>query len=71
MDSGISGQVRPIVSFSGPLEDRPCIDLIDRIRSMRNDLFFDEILLRISSPGGQLSALRYFAEAVRELQHGA
>ena len=70
MDSGISGQTRPVVQFSGLLEDRPCIDLVDRIKSLRQDYFFDEILLRISSPGGQLSALRYFAEAVREFQDG-
>ena len=70
MESAISGQARPVVQFSGALKDATCIGLVDRIRSLRADLFFDEILLRISSPGGQISALRYWVESMRELQDG-
>ena len=70
MDTSIAGNARPIIHFSGPLEDENCIELVDRIRVLRDDLFFSEVQLRIASPGGQLSALKYVAESVHELQAG-
>ena len=68
METSIAGNARPIIHFSGPLEDESSIELIDRIRALRDEFFFSEVQLRISSPGGHLSALKYFAESVRELQ---
>ena len=68
METSIAGNARPTIHFSGPLEDENCIELIDRIRVLRDDLFFSEVQLRIASPGGHLSALKYFAESLRGLQ---
>ena len=68
MKNSSTRNARPIVNFTGPLKDESCINLIDQIRALRDELFFSEIQLRISSPGGQLSALKYFAESVHELQ---
>ncbi len=68
METSIAGNARPTIHFSGPMDDDNCIELVDRIRALRDDLFFSEVQLRIASPGGQLSALKYLAESVRELQ---
>ena len=70
MESANAGHARPIVNFSGELESENCIALIDRIRSLRNDLFYSEVFLRISSPGGDFPALQYFVESIRGLQEG-
>ena len=70
MEIATAGHARPIVNFSGELESENCIALIDRIRSLRNDLFYSEVLLRISSPGGDFAALQYFVESIRDLQTG-
>ena len=59
---------RPTINFTGKLTDENAIELIDRIRVLRDQFFFDEVQLRIASPGGQLTALKYFAECVQELQ---
>ena len=59
---------RPSILFSGSLEDDTAIELTDRIRVYKDDLFYDEIQLRISSPGGEISALKFFAEALRAWQ---
>ena len=68
METSIAGNARPTIHFSGPLEDANCIELVDRIRVLRDNLFFSEVQLRIASPGGHLSALRYFAESIHKLQ---
>ena len=70
METSIAGNARPTIHFSGPLDDDNCIELIDRIRVLRDDLFYSEVQLRLASPGGQLSALKYFADSLRGLQAG-
>ena len=59
---------RPTINFTGTLTDENAIELIDRIRVLRDQFYFDEVQLRIASPGGQLTALKYVAECVQELQ---
>ena len=63
----IAGNARPVVHFAEPLTSENCINLIDRIRSLRDDYFFSEVQLRLSSPGGEASALQYFLGESREL----
>ena len=70
MQNATAEHARPIVNFSGELESENCIALIDRIRSLRDDLFYREVLLRISSPGGDFPALQYFVESIRDLSEG-
>ena len=65
-----SGNARPIVNFSEPVSSATCIDLIDHIRRLRDDFFFAEAQLRLSSPGGEVSALEYFVESAREIREG-
>ncbi len=70
METIIAGNARPTVHFAEPLTGAACIDLIDRIRSLRDDFFFTEVQLRLSSPGGEIAALQYFVEAARDLREG-
>ena len=70
MQAIISGNARPVINFSEPVQDTNCIDLIDKIRALRDEFFFSEVQLRLASPGGEISALKYFAESLRELQEG-
>ena len=59
----------PTLRVTGELTDEGCIALIDEIRSLRDQYFFDEVRLRISSsPGGRFSSLDFFAESVAELR---
>ena len=61
---------RPTVNFIGALTDETAIKVVDHIRVLRDDFFFSEVQLRISSPGGQLSALKYAAKSMQEFQAG-
>ena len=70
MDTMIAGNNRPVISFSEPVSSAACIDLIDRIRSLKEDYFYAEVQLRLSSPGGEVMALEYFVEAASELRGG-
>ena len=70
MQTKIAGNSRPVINFSEPVSGAACIDLIDRIRALRDDLFFAEVQLRLSSPGGEVSALEYFVEAARDIRSG-
>ena len=59
---------RPTINITGKLTDESAIELIDRIRVLRDQFFFNEVKLCIASPGGQLTALKFFVECVQELQ---
>ncbi|MXW74032.1 MAG: hypothetical protein F4X96_08640 [Gammaproteobacteria bacterium] len=66
----IAGNARPVVDFAKPLTSESCIELIDGIRRLRDDYFYSEVQLRLSSPGGESTALEYFIEASNELREG-
>ena len=66
--TAIAGNERPTIPLNGPLDDAITIDLVDRIRSLNRDYFYNEVQLRISSPGGKITALQYWVESVRQLQ---
>ena len=66
--TAIAGNQRPTIPLNGPLDDAITIDLVDRIRSLNRDYFYNEVQLRISSPGGKITALQYWVESVRQLQ---
>ena len=66
--AGGGGAQAGVLSFCGELTDESGIALIDEIRTLRDRFFFDAVRLRITSPGGACTALRYFADSVRELR---
>ncbi len=70
MDTLVAGNARPVVDFAEPLTSQSCINLVDRIRRLRDDYFYSEVQLRLSSPGGEVVGLEYYLEAVSELREG-
>ena len=68
MGTMIAGNARPVVDFAKPLTAESCIALIDDIRRLRDDYFFDGVQLRLSSPGGEVTALEYYETAARGLR---
>ena len=68
MDTLVAGNSRPLVHFSEPLTSESCISLVDRIRRLRDDFFYSEVQLRLSSPGGEVTALEYYETAIRGLR---
>ena len=70
MQTMIAGNTRPVVDFAKPLTSESCINLVDRIRHLRDDYFFGEVQIRLSSPGGEVTALEYYETAARELREG-
>ena len=57
-------QTHVIVTFTGGVTESSIIELVSAIDRLRSGYFYDRIILRIASPGGEVIALDYFIEAI-------
>ena len=53
-----------VISLVAPIEEATMIDLVARIRELREDYFYNDVELEIASPGGSVLALEYYLEAM-------
>ena len=53
-----------VVSLVASIDEPTMIDLVARVRELREDYFYNNVELEIASPGGSALALEYYLEAM-------
>ena len=57
-----------VVTFTGELDWESCLLLVDTIESLVDEYFYSKIELVITSPGGNIAALRYYITVIDALR---
>ena len=64
-------QQRGVVRFCGPVEANRIFALCDEIDSLINEYYYNQVVLEIDSPGGDVKSLLYYCEKLKGWrQHG-